>query len=263
MSSRLVYRGGLSLPDSHVILDGIAFSALLSAPSTLLQNPLALALESLRGIPLRFIALIRLGDVYYDSKATPQIVMDIHPQALLSQVYFNNIFCLDPDRRSHREYTSRWATPTRRTLSSYASKLGKDEIRLMAARITPPPSLLPRPDDPTPRRPPPILSAKGRDLFPPLPMAPPPKPPKAQPQFKVPLDPAPTMERKNKDIVKAIVARNIPTSTLPKTHPEYKDTFQWIYRGVCFALRGDIKTKPVDEENASRLAKVHIGMYVK
>ncbi|KAF8920366.1 hypothetical protein CPB85DRAFT_630404 [Mucidula mucida] len=189
--------------------------------------------------------------------------MDIHPQALLSQVYFSNIFCLDPERALSSGIHVALGDTDATNIVIYASKLGKDEIRLMAARITPPPSLLPRPDDPTPRRPPPILSAKGRDLFPPLPMALPPKPLKAQPQFKVPLDPVPTMERKNKDIVKAIVVRNIPTSTLPKTHPEYKDTFQWIYRGVCFALRGDIKTKPVDEENASRLAKVHIGMYVK
>lgn len=261
-TSRLVYRGGLSLPDSHLILDGIAFSALLKPHTTLLQNPLALALESLRGIPLRFIALVALEDIYYDSETAPHIALDIHPQAFISQVYFSNIFCLNAEKSALMGVRVALGDTDATNIVIYASKVGKDEVQLMAARIMPRPSVLPRPDDPTPRQPPPVLSAKGRDLFPSLPMVLPVKSKKPTPEFKVPMDPAPILERKNKDLVKSIVARTIPKS-LPKSHPEYKETFLWIYRGVCFALRGDMRDKTVDPEHAARLARVHIGMYVK
>ena len=63
---RLLYRGALSLPDSHIPLDGLTFVARLDSPSKhtqLLQNPLALALESMRGRPsLRFIGVVTLDD---------------------------------------------------------------------------------------------------------------------------------------------------------------------------------------------------------
>ncbi|PBK63615.1 hypothetical protein ARMSODRAFT_962905 [Armillaria solidipes] len=265
-SSRLVYRGSLALPDSHVTLGGIAFSAMLTAQTTLLQNPLALALESLRGIAIRFVAVINLADVYYDAKAAPSIVLDIHPQAVLSTVYFQNIFCLRPEQTHSIGVQVALGDTDATNIVIYASSVGDNSLRLLAARITPPPVALPRPDDPTPRKPPLLLHAKGRDLFPP------------KPQFKVPAVPAKTLkrkpsqvelevgstiERKNKDTVKGIVVRSIQTHLLPKTHPEYKDVFNWIYRGVCFAMRADIKLKPVNEENASRLARVHVGMYVQ
>ena len=63
---RLLYRGALSLPDSHILLDGLTFAARHDSPSKrtqLLQNPLALALESMRGRPsLRFIGVVSLDD---------------------------------------------------------------------------------------------------------------------------------------------------------------------------------------------------------
>lgn len=63
---RLLYRGALSLPDSHILLDGLTFAARLDSPSKhtqLLQNPLALALESMRGRPsLRFRGVVKLDD---------------------------------------------------------------------------------------------------------------------------------------------------------------------------------------------------------
>ena len=72
-SYRLLYRGALSLPDSHLLLDGLTFAAKLDdTPSkhhtfNLLQNPLALALESMRGRPtLRFMGVVHLRDVYVD-----------------------------------------------------------------------------------------------------------------------------------------------------------------------------------------------------
>lgn len=60
-SRRLLYRGALSLPDSHLLLDGLTFTGNASGTGSsssmsLLENPLALALESMRGRPtLRFM----------------------------------------------------------------------------------------------------------------------------------------------------------------------------------------------------------------
>ena len=71
-SYRLLYRGALSLPDSLLLLDGLTFAVRLDSPSkhnafNLLQNPLALALESMRGRPsLRFLGTAFLRDVWMD-----------------------------------------------------------------------------------------------------------------------------------------------------------------------------------------------------
>ena len=63
---RLLYRGALSLPDSHLLLDGLTFVAkleTLSKNNHLLENPLALALESMRGRPsLRLMGVVQLKD---------------------------------------------------------------------------------------------------------------------------------------------------------------------------------------------------------
>ncbi|KAG6382060.1 hypothetical protein JVT61DRAFT_697 [Boletus reticuloceps] len=110
---RLLYRGALSLPDSYLLLDGIAFSARLpNRPSSVLQdspscslsrsdastrelmyNPLPLALESMRGRQsLRFKGTVRLPDVYMDD--TGDVYMDVHPCATLTRIYFENTLCL-------------------------------------------------------------------------------------------------------------------------------------------------------------------------
>ena len=69
---RLLYRGALSLPDSHLLLDGLSFCATLAdadAPAALLHNPLALALESMRGRPsLRLVGTALLADVWLDAE---------------------------------------------------------------------------------------------------------------------------------------------------------------------------------------------------
>lgn len=62
-SRRLLYRGALCLPDSHILLDGLTFTGNTAGNGSgsgsgmsLLENPLALALESMRGRPtLRFM----------------------------------------------------------------------------------------------------------------------------------------------------------------------------------------------------------------
>ena len=80
---RLLYRGALSLPDSHLLLDGLTFTVKLESPSkhvisSLLDNPLALALESMRGRPsLRFLGVIKLADVYMDDSGSVEMYVFI------------------------------------------------------------------------------------------------------------------------------------------------------------------------------------------
>lgn len=81
---RLLYRGSLSLPDSDLVLDGkdaskrgfVADSVSRdhihgapppASPTVLLESPVALALESMRGRPsLRFVSCVNLADVPYE-----------------------------------------------------------------------------------------------------------------------------------------------------------------------------------------------------
>ncbi|KAL1711072.1 hypothetical protein EV121DRAFT_191565 [Schizophyllum commune] len=179
---RLLYRGSLSLPDSHLLIDGLTFAASWRHPSAghdLLENPLALALESMRGRPhLRFMGTIALKDIYMDQSG--DIQLDIHRDAALSRLYFENMFCQLPLSSSSTSIPQSDIGikialgdsdgPETTYMVVYARQLpGQAEIQLSVARITtnPPPTnhlRLPRPDDPTPRKPPPILTAKGTDL---------------------------------------------------------------------------------------------------
>lgn len=135
---RLLYRGALSLPDSYLQLDGLAFSArfpnrhvsaVQDSPSCplsrsesfareLMYNPLALALESMRGRQsLRFKGTVRLQDVWMDDTGDVYMCVgvlswfgemrwtdvplvacgrDIHPFATLTRIYFENVLCLSP-----------------------------------------------------------------------------------------------------------------------------------------------------------------------
>lgn len=64
---RLLYRGSLSLPDSHLLLDGLTFTGQAGKSTSLLENPLALALESMRGRPtLRFLGTMNLSEGWVD-----------------------------------------------------------------------------------------------------------------------------------------------------------------------------------------------------
>ncbi|KAH6910335.1 hypothetical protein BKA70DRAFT_1272802 [Coprinopsis sp. MPI-PUGE-AT-0042] len=177
-SYRLLYRGALSLPDSHLLLDGLTFSACLESPSkhtksySLLENPLALALESMRGRPsLRFLGVVKLSD-----DSWTKLAIDIHPRAILSRIYFENTFCLRPFASSGsperypievRDGSSNEDGPDTTNIIIYAQlktappfPSGNEAprtIRLSVARITlrpPTQQRLPRPDDPIPRKPP-------------------------------------------------------------------------------------------------------------
>ncbi|RPD69439.1 hypothetical protein L226DRAFT_515765 [Lentinus tigrinus ALCF2SS1-7] len=188
-SHRLLYRGSLSLPDSHLLLDGLTFSVKLGdvhGSPALLNNTLALTLESLRGLPLHLIGPAKVKETWIDPPG--DINVDIHPDAALTRIYFENMFCLTPiaSGEERTEYGIRVSltdnhdpdtpdlliygelrdtSPTGEAPVPSTSQAPPKTLHLLAARILPgppPPSSfrLPRPDDPTPRRPPLTLGNK-------------------------------------------------------------------------------------------------------
>jgi hypothetical protein len=72
-SHRLLFRGSLSLPDSRLLLEGLSFTVPVndtrSSGVNLLQNPLALALESMRGRSLALSGTTRVDAVHLDKMA--------------------------------------------------------------------------------------------------------------------------------------------------------------------------------------------------
>ena len=70
-SHRLLYRGSLLIDGSTLLLDGLSFTVPLGGASkpgnaNLLDNPLALALESMRGRSLLLLGDAQTQDVYLD-----------------------------------------------------------------------------------------------------------------------------------------------------------------------------------------------------
>ncbi|KAF7326587.1 VPS9 domain-containing protein [Mycena sanguinolenta] len=69
------------------------------------------------------------------------------------------------------------------------------------------------------------------------------------------------MEKANKTIIKQS-ATHLLALSLPKSHPEYKDVYGAVYRGVGFALRTTLKKSAVDLKTVERLVRIHVNMYV-
>lgn len=389
-SYRHLYRGALSLPDSYVLLDGLTFSAKLpvnvpsstyDSPSTshfsdalardLIHNPLALALESMRGRPsLRFKGTVLLKDIWLDE--TGEVYMDIHPLATLSKVYFENILCLSPllpfphggncTRRTEMGVrialgdtdcpetteivvfgeTSDIFHPSQMVPATSSSTIPSPPLVARVARITTAPRA-PRPDDPTPRKPPAKLfrglagDALGAG-----------KRTKSQPKrcgtngktrhhgrddavcrakevmlnlpnattvngrsgnvsvFKVPEVPQKTnktetgvsmfgsaprgrtlvgetggeaidknieavlgderggdsIEAANKLIIKKSAVRHLTRAAVPRTHPEFKDIFGFVYRGTAFALRIHMQSTMLGEHLVDTVVEAHTKLYV-
>ncbi|KAI0827676.1 hypothetical protein BC628DRAFT_148590 [Trametes gibbosa] len=187
---RLLYRGSVALSDSYQQLDGLSFSTKTSdvhSSPALLNNPLALTLESMRGLPLHHLGTVKVKDMWIDPPG--DILVDIHPEAALTRIYFENIFCLSPitSANSRTEYGVRVSltenhdpdtpdlliygelrdTPESLDPLPSTSSTAPKTLHLLAARILPgrpPPTTfrLPRPDDPTPRRPPPTFGGKRK-----------------------------------------------------------------------------------------------------
>ena len=79
-SHRLLFRGSLSVPDSRLLLEGVSFTASIdntrSPGANLLQNPLALALESMRGRALALSGTSRVDSVRLDKRAEVDVWVD-------------------------------------------------------------------------------------------------------------------------------------------------------------------------------------------
>ncbi|KAH9485699.1 hypothetical protein JR316_0002611 [Psilocybe cubensis] len=364
-SYRLLYRGALSLPDSLLVLDGLTFAARLDSPSKqstshLLENPLALALESMRGRPtLRLMGTIALKDVYMDESG--KVEMDIHPLATLSQIYFENMFCLQPFSSAS---TSKDPLPERSVIGvkvalgdsngpettqvvifAQVSRFSDEKkvIRLQVGRIAPRPlpqhSLPrpPRPDDPIPRKPPAFfirdlkrggslgnlkrvasgstvgggplkrqktagiaadlgsgvrlgaVDVEGDRVFkvPELPKQVKPTAKGKEKERDVFGDVSEVQratvvkgktksddtqneaafEKANKNAIKKSTTEYLartkdPTGFIVKSHPDFKELFNFVYRGVCFALRVKMRSCTVDAALINRLIDVHAVMYL-
>ncbi|KAF9477878.1 hypothetical protein BDN70DRAFT_79522 [Pholiota conissans] len=359
-SYRLLYRGALSLPDSLLPLDGLTFAARLDSPSKqstfhLLENPLALALESMRGRPtLRWMGVVNLKDVYLDESG--RVEMDIHPLAVLSQIYFENTFCLLPFASSSRNTVPERSEigvkvalgdsngPETTEIVIFAQRApcieDANNIRLYVGRVTPQPAQPqvkprgPRPDDPTPRRPPAFfirdlkrtgslnnigglkrVASSGGATTGPL------KKQKTlgavaglgsgvrlgeEVVFKVPDLPKQAkgkgkekdvfgdvsevqrgvasangkqkaddkseagLEKASKNAIKKatidyLAKTKDPTDStrfIDKSHPEFKDLYGYIYRGVGYALRSNIRLSNIDSNVINGLIDKHALMYL-
>ncbi|EJC97456.1 uncharacterized protein FOMMEDRAFT_163266 [Fomitiporia mediterranea MF3/22] len=180
---RLLYRGSLSLPHSHLLLDGLTFTIALpsddpSSSRTLLETPLPLALESMRGRPsLRFSGVVKMEDICWEDGE--RVNLHVHPRCILTRQLFEQTLCSTPvsSTKGHTD------SGIRISLGDTSNANANNDIavfgcphpsssimQLCVARILPTlpkPTLLgrlpsdklqqmrpPRPDDPTPRKPP-------------------------------------------------------------------------------------------------------------
>ncbi|KAI0302290.1 hypothetical protein B0F90DRAFT_1667516 [Multifurca ochricompacta] len=188
-SHRLLFRGSLSVTDSRLLLEGLSFTLPIDntrSPSVnLLQNPLALALESMRGRTLALCGTSRVDAVHLDK--TAEVDIDIHPSAFITRLYFENLLCSapitsplsqtdigirvtlgDPDSQDASDILIYGQLPEADhfTRSSSASPNKLPTLELRAARILVVPAVLqprpPRPDDPSPRFPPVLVYTKKR-----------------------------------------------------------------------------------------------------
>ncbi|KAI0002280.1 hypothetical protein BJV74DRAFT_818321 [Russula compacta] len=183
------YVGSLSVPDSRLLLEGLSFTLPIDntrSPSVhLLQNPLALALESMRGRTLALFGTGRVDSVHLDR--TAEVDVDVHRSAFISRLYLENQLCSIPITSPHGHTDigirvklgdfncqdvsdiliyGQLLEPDHSSPSSSTSPDTLPILQLRAARIlTVPPSQQPRPprpDDPVPRFPPALMCTKRR-----------------------------------------------------------------------------------------------------
>jgi hypothetical protein len=80
-SHRLLFRGSLSVPHSRLLLEGVSFTVPIDnarSPGVhLLQNPLALTLESMRGRSLSLSGISRVDSVHLDKTAEVDVWVDL------------------------------------------------------------------------------------------------------------------------------------------------------------------------------------------
>jgi len=210
VSYRMLYRGSLALPDSEILLDGslvcrfyyekfflnsdrVPVSGIIfvmqiarNSPMSLINSPIPLGLESMRGRSLRLISTLSIKDTHIECFG--DVAMYIHPHAFLTRSFFERTLCTD--------YVNAPLLPDpnfTHLRTSMAVRIGlgdgtgpeETDILIFGQLPTPAPTLsLPSPSPNSGPRPPPTLQLlAGR-------IAPPPTP---QPQRKLtrPDDPHP------------------------------------------------------------------------
>ncbi|KDQ13986.1 hypothetical protein BOTBODRAFT_356748 [Botryobasidium botryosum FD-172 SS1] len=96
-----------------------------------------------------------------------------------------------------------------------------------------------------------------------IPSAPAALPPPIQPV--PPPDPNNTsevLEATNKSTIKKLALSALTANGVSRDHPEFKEIFGWVTRGVGYALRATIRQRKIEREKAKALILSHVRMYV-
>jgi len=70
-----------------------------------------------------------------------------------------------------------------------------------------------------------------------------------------------TVEEQNKALVKKHILSLLTNAGCSRAHPEFRDCFSTINRGVVFALRRHMRKRRVERDEVVRLVGMHVGMY--
>ncbi|KAF8489673.1 hypothetical protein JB92DRAFT_3012535 [Gautieria morchelliformis] len=69
------------------------------------------------------------------------------------------------------------------------------------------------------------------------------------------------LEISNKTIVRKSAVKALAARGMPKEHPEFKELFGWVIRGVGFSLRRKMNAVRVGNDEVERLVDSHVLMY--
>ncbi|KAG8855627.1 hypothetical protein FRB96_006822 [Tulasnella sp. 330] len=70
------------------------------------------------------------------------------------------------------------------------------------------------------------------------------------------------LETTNKNAIKRQTTSVLASHGVPKDHPEFRDIYNWVQRGVAFALRKSINVKRLERDQMKALITKHVEMYM-
>ncbi|KAG8992247.1 hypothetical protein FRB94_011895 [Tulasnella sp. JGI-2019a] len=70
------------------------------------------------------------------------------------------------------------------------------------------------------------------------------------------------LETINKNAIKRQTTAILASNGVPKEHPEFRDIYNWVQRGVVFALRKSINVKRLERDQVKALVTTHVEMYM-
>ncbi|TBU58473.1 hypothetical protein BD310DRAFT_819387 [Dichomitus squalens] len=71
-----------------------------------------------------------------------------------------------------------------------------------------------------------------------------------------------SVERENRNMVKRAITKALAREGVGKGHAEFKELFQMVYHGACFALRRRLGIGALDAQTIEHFVDAHIRMYV-